>query len=209
MDEQQPVVVEVLSTDSMSQVRDKLANAFNILPYQDESLAIYDQANDRLLDIDVRSQLDRSGWCRVNTVGQLRLGPATLVRVVLAARPLSERALPPGRRPYHLERRASAADAPSESLFRRLIAFRVRRRIRRGESGDGGEGGCGGAGEGEGEGEGAGAGASGGGVRAGRLMGRPKPRCLSFKTWFPFSLRSFSGCGATVGRRGAGAAAQL
>ena len=126
MDEQQPVVVEVLSTDSMSQVRDKLANAFNILPYQDESLAIYDQANDRLLDIDVRSQLDRSGWCRVNTVGQLRLGPATLVRVVLAARPLSERALPPGRRPYHLERRASTADAPSESLFRRLIAFRVR-----------------------------------------------------------------------------------
>ena len=124
---QQPMAVEVLSTDSMSQVKDRLANLFNILPYQDETMAIYDSSNERLLDVDARSQLDRAGWCKVNTVGQLRLGPSSVLRLVLSARPISERALPPGRRLYHLERRASTADAPKEAQFRRLIAFRVRR----------------------------------------------------------------------------------
>jgi hypothetical protein len=122
--DQAPVTVTALSTDSMSQLREKLANALNLLPHHDATAAVYDAGNDRLQDVDARSQLDRQGWCRVNTVAQLRVGASGPVRLEVGARPLSDRTLPPGRRLYHLDRRSSSADAPTEAQFLGLMRFR-------------------------------------------------------------------------------------
>ena len=102
--------VPVLSTDSVSQVRHKVADAFNVLPHMDASLALYDDANDRLMDVDASSVVDSvRGVCHVNTVAHLRLGPNTPVHVDTNARPLNERAVSAGRRLMHLAKPAATS----------------------------------------------------------------------------------------------------
>lgn len=123
-----PVHIRVWSTDSMSQVKEKLLNAFRILPHHDGHAGLYDSSNRRLMDVDDRAERQRAGWCRVNTVGSLGLSSHDVLRLDLNVVPMHESVPPAGHRLFHLEKRMSSADAataPNEALCARLIAFRV------------------------------------------------------------------------------------